>query len=113
MPDVIKNEFTFEFTAIVRNSKGDYFADQARVDGLKAGETKTVYFVSYQDTGVKSSQIAEMDLAVAINNSTGYKHMFVREITTNDKTKAFAQYDDGYNDTVAFNSSSIFATIGK
>ena len=113
MPDVIKNEFTFEFTGIVYNSKGYYFADNAKVDGLKAGETKTVYFVSYQDTGVKSRQIAEMRLAVMINNSTGYQHMFVRSISTSDKTTAYAKFDIGQADNVKFDSTSIWKGIGK
>ena len=113
MPDVIKNDFTFEFTGIVYDSKGEYFADKLKVDGLKAGETKTVYLVSYQDTGVKSSQIAEMDIAVAINNSTGYQHMFTREISTFDKSTAFASYSHGVADNVKFDSTSIWKGIGK
>ena len=113
MPDVIKNEFTFEFSGTVRNSKGDYFADSVTVRGMKAGETKTVYLVSFQDTGVKSSQIAEMSLAVMINNATGYQHMFVREISTSDKTTAYAKFDIGQADNVKFDSTSIWKGIGK
>lgn len=113
MPDVIKNEFTFEFSGTVRNSKGDYFADSVTIRGMKAGETKTVYLVSFQDTGVKSSQIAEMSLAVMINNATGYQHMFVREISTSDKTTAYAKFDIGQADNVKFDSTSIWKGIGK
>ena len=113
MPDIIKNEFTFEFTGTVYNSKGDYFADQVKVRGMKAGETKTVYLVSYQDTGVKSSQIAEMRLSVSINNATGYQSMFTRSISTSDKTTAYASFDIGQADNVKFDSTSIWKGIGK
>ena len=113
LPDVIKNEFTYTFVCTVYNSKGDYFADQARVEGLKAGETKTAYLVSFQDTGVKSSEISEIRLSVMINNATGYEHMFTRSISNTDKSTAYAKYDDGYSDNVKFDSTSIWKGIGK
>lgn len=112
LPDVIKNDFTFEFTGIVYKSNGDYFAQKIKELGVKPGETRTVYFVSYEGTSVKSSQIGEMALAVAINNSTGYQHMFTRSIESSDKTKAYAQFDIGQDDTVAFDSTSIWKGIG-
>lgn len=113
MPDVIKNEFTYTFVCTVYNSKGDYFADQARVEGLKAGETKTAYLVSFQDTGVKSSEISEIRLSVMINNATGYEHMFTRSISNTDKSTAYAKFDIGQADNVKFDSTSIWKGIGK
>ena len=113
LPDVIKNEFTYTFICTVYNSKGDYFADQARVEGLKAGETKTAYLVSFQDTGVKSSEISEIRLSVMINNATGYEHMFTRSISNTDKSTAYAKFDIGQADNVKFDSTSIWMGIGK
>ena len=113
MPDVIKNECTFEFVASVYDSNGDYFAKKARVENLKAGETKTVYLVSYEGTGVKSSQIAEMELAVMIYTNATNDCMFVREISTFDKSTAFASYSHGVADNVKFDSTSIWKGIGK
>jgi len=111
LPKEIANDFTFEFVSNVYNSNGDYFADTISVK-LKSGETKTVYFVSFKDTGVLRSEIAKMSVGVMINNSSN-KHMFVHTVDTTSKTKALESWYNGRNSTVDFDSSSIFSGIGK
>ena len=111
LPTDIKGDFTFSFAATVYKSNGDYFADGIYAD-LKAGESKKVYFVSYQDTGVKSSQIGTMSVGVMVDNSE-HKHMFVRSIYSNDKTTAYGTWYDGAQDNSSLNSSIVWAGIEK
>lgn len=111
LPTEIQNAFTFEFVADVNKSNGDYFADRIRVN-LKSGESKTVYFVSYEDTGVKSSQIGEISVGVMVDNSEG-KHMFVRSIYSTDKQTAYGTWYDGSYDNISMDSSAVWRGIGK
>lgn len=111
LPTDIQNNFTFEFTADVNKSNGDYFADRVRVN-LKPGESKTVYFVSFEDTGVKSFQIDEMSIGVMINNSEN-KYMFVRSIYSSAKSTAYGTWYDGEKETTSFDSSAVWSGIGK
>lgn len=111
LPSEIQNDFTFNFNAAVTKPNGDYFADRIRVN-LKSGESKTVYFISYQDTGVKSSQIGNMHIGIAIENSEG-KSMFTRSIENNDKSNAYGIWYDGSTETTSLDSSAIWKGINK
>lgn len=111
LPSEIQNDFTFNFNAAVTKPDGDYFADRIRVN-LKSGESRTVYFVSYQDTGVKSSQIGIMHIGIAIENSEG-KSMFTRSIENNDKSNAYGVWYDGSTETTSLDSSAVWQSIGK
>lgn len=111
LPTEIQNDFTFNFNAAVTKPNGDYFADRIRVN-LKSGESKTVYFVSYQDTGVKSSQIGDMHIGVAIENSEG-KSMFTRSIENNDKSNSYGTWHNGLDDTIKLDSSAVWQGIKK
>lgn len=111
LPTEIQNDFTFNFNAAVTRPNGDYFADRIRVN-LKSGESKTVYFVSYENTGVKSSQIGDMHVGIAIENSEG-KSMFTRSIENNDKSNAYGIWYDGSTETTSLNSSAVWVGINK
>lgn len=111
LPTEISKDFTFQFVSDVYKSNGDYFADTIRVD-LKSGESKTVYFVSYSDTGVSKSEISVMSVGVMINNSSN-KHMLIHTVDTGSKTKALETWYDGSKESVNFDSSAIFSGIGK
>lgn len=111
LPTEIKGNFTYNFSADMTKSNGDYFTDILRVS-LKSGESKKLYFVSYQDTGVKSNQIGLMSVGVYITNSAG-KSMFVRHIDTSDKTTAYGTWHNGLSDNIALDSSAVWAGIGK
>lgn len=115
LPDEIKNSFTFTFNATVTKSNGDYFATQASADNVKPGETVKVYFYSYASEGTKGITKNQIDIATAavmIQNADG-KEMFIRKVNTTDKTHAVGVWYDGETETVDYNSSAIFAGIGK
>lgn len=115
LPDEIKDSFTFKFNVEVSKSNGDLFATDANADGVKPGETVKVYFYSFASEGTKGitkNQIDSISVGVIINNSKN-QHMFIREVSSNDKTHAYGEWYDGETETVDYNSSAIFAGIGK
>ncbi|MBR5228365.1 MAG: S-layer homology domain-containing protein [Firmicutes bacterium] len=113
LPEAIAEDFTYTLSSIVYDSNGYYFADDVRFENMKPGETRTGYFkLWWKDGYAKSKQIKEISLAVWLPNVDGNK-MFIRKIYNTDKAIAYAQYDDGYSDNVAFDSTAIWAGIGK
>ena len=114
LPEAIAEDFTYTFSSIVYDSQGYYFADDVKFYNMKPGETKTGYFkLWWKDSYAKSRQIDEISIGVWLENVDGYT-MFIREISNTDKTTAYARYENGgYPDNVPFDSTAIWAGIGK
>lgn len=112
LPDVIKDDFTFTFDATPYKANGDYFTMSCHPDGVKQGESVTLYLEGFWGEMVRSSDIAVLSLAVMINDSTGYRNMFVRSIESSHKDTANASWNDGSIDFVSFDSTAIFAPLG-
>lgn len=115
LPDEIKDSFIFKFNTFVYKSNGDYFATSADADNVKPGETVKLYFYSYASEGTKGitkDQIGSVSVSVMIDGKNS-GHMFVRTVSSNDKSHAYGTWYDGEKETVDYNSSAIFAGIGK
>lgn len=112
LPNELKNDFSFNFTADGYKSNGNYM-DAGIIDiTLKSGETKKVYFEAYNGGGITSSQIGSMYVAVDIS-SNSYNYMMIHRVDSTNKTKALEQWYDSREKVVDFNSSAIFSGIGK
>ena len=112
LPSEIANDFTFNMSADVCKSNGDYFADPISVT-LKSGETKKVYFNSYSGGKVTKSEIGSMTIGVYIYaNGDVSKSMFTRGIESGYKTTANGKWYDGSLDTATLDSSAVWAGLG-
>ena len=112
LPSEIANDFTFNMSADVCKSNGDYFADPISVT-LKSGETKKVYFNSYSGGKVTKSEIGSMTIGVYIYaNGDVSKSMFTRGIESGYKTTANGKWYDGSLDTATLDSSAVWSGLG-
>ena len=112
LPSEIANDFTFNMSADVCKSNGDYFADPISVT-LKSGETKKVYFNSYSGGKVTKSEIGSMTIGVYIYaNGDVSKSMFTRSIYSDVKGTANATWYDGSLDAAKLDSSAVWAGLG-
>ncbi len=119
LPDELPEyEYTFNITAYDNN--GDYAnAPYTRRYTLKQGETKKVYLVDYGVEGMGGDNIksvnglSEITLSVEIiseNNDDG--GMFIRKISSTNKSTAYATWYDGEPDPVALDHSAVWEGLG-
>lgn len=113
LPDVIKGDFKISYSFVLHKSNGDYFAEDIDFT-LKSGETKKVYFNSFEDTKVLKGQIGSASIRISVNNTSNGRYMKDITVKTSDTSKARV---DWYNNTngsfIDYNSNHIFAGIGK
>lgn len=113
LPDVIKEDFKISYSFGVCKDNGDYFADGIDIT-LKSGETKKVYFNSFEDTKVLKGQIGEATIRISVNNTNNGRYSKAITVKTSDKSKAKVDwYDNTNGTTIDYNSNHIFAGIGK
>lgn len=115
LPDEIKDSFTFKLNVGVEKSNGDLFATDVNADGVKSGETVKVYFYSFASEGTQGitrNQIDNISVNISILNSRK-SYMFVRKVNSTDKTHAQGVWYNGNTETIDYNSSAIFAGVGK
>lgn len=113
LPDVIKGDFKIVYTFRVEDSNGDYFAEDI-VLTLGVGETKKVYFNSFEDTKISSSNIGNASVVVSICNVNSGSYLKSFSVDTHNKVKGVSTRYDGTNPSIIdYNSNHIFAGIGK
>lgn len=111
--DVIKGDFKISYSFGVRKDNGDYFADGIDIM-LNSGETKKVYFNSFEDTKVLKGQIGVASVYINIYNIKNGRYSKSLTVESTNKSKAMVDWYDGNNDSVIdYNSNHIFAGIGK
>ena len=86
LPDVIKGDFKISYSFVLHESNGDYFAEDVDFT-LKSGETKKVYFNSFEDTKVLKGQIGSASIRISVNNASNGRYMKSIPVKTSEKTK--------------------------
>jgi hypothetical protein len=113
LPDVIKGDFKISYSFGVCKANGDYFADGIDFT-LTSGETKKVYFNSFEDTKVLKGQIGDAGIRISVNNVSNGRYMKAITVDSYNKSKARVDWYSGTNGTtIDYNSNHIFAGIGK
>ena len=113
LPDVIKGDFKISYSFGVRKDNGDYFADGIDIT-LNSGETKKVYFNSFEDTKVLKGQIGVASVYINIYNTKNGRYMKSLTVESTNKSKARVDWYSNTNSSVIdYNSNHIFAGIGK
>ena len=112
LPDELKNDF--EFTV----GGGFYRADGSNIDSIaqkvKSGEHLKVYVTDFEDNNVKKGIISSVDITVSVRSIKLLNSVLSHTVYSNSKTQAVeAWYDNNGNSIVEYNSSHIFAGIGK
>lgn len=112
LPDELKNDF--EFTV----GGGFYRADGSNIDSIaqkvKSGEHLKVYVTDFEDNNVKKGIISSADVTVSVRSIKLLNSVLSHTVYSNSKTQAVeAWYHNNNNSIVEYNSSHIFAGIGK
>ena len=113
LPDVIKDDFRISYDFVLHAPNGDYFSESIHFV-LKPGESKKVYFNSFEDTKVLKSQIGDASLRVAIGTTENGNYMKDMYISSTSKTKVRSDWYSDTNSTfIDYDGSHIFSGIGK
>ena len=112
LPDELKNDFVFAFGG------GFWRADGSNIGMLslqaKSGEHIKVYVTDFEDNNVKKNVIATVQVSVSVKSVKLLDSVLSHTVYSNSKTQAKeAWYDNNGNSIVEYNSSHIFAGIGK
>ena len=113
LPDVIKGDFEVRYRVVLSEPNGDYFAENVNFT-LNSGETKKVYFNSFEDTKVLKGQIGSATIRISVDNTSNGRYMKSITVDSYNKSKARVDRYDGTNpSTIDYNSNHIFVGIGK
>lgn len=112
LPDELKNDF--EFTV----GGGFYRVDGSNIGRIaqkvKSGEHLKVYITDFEDNNVKKGIINSAEVTVSVRSIKLLDSVLSHTVYSNSKTQAKeAWYDNNGNSIVEYNSSHIFAGIGK
>ena len=112
LPDELKNDFVFAFGG------GFWRADGSNIGMLslqaKSGEHIKVYVTDFEDNNVKKNIIATAQVSVSVKSVKLLNSVLSHTVYSNSKTQAKeAWYHNNNNSIVEYNSSHIFAGIGK
>lgn len=102
---------TFGYLAEPINAQDNYFTDIMRIT-LNPGESSKQYFVSYQDTSIRASQIAYMEVLTWVN-VPDCNRMLTHRADTTSKTKVLEKWHYGDYSAIDFDVSHIFKGINK
>ena len=112
LPDELKNHFVFTFGG------GFWRADGSNIDMIaqkvKSGEYMKVYITDFEDNNVKKDIIDSAQVTVSVQSAKLLENMLSHTVYMYSKTQAKeAWYHNNNNSIVEYNSSHIFAGIGK
>ena len=112
LPDELKNDF--EFTV----GGGFYRVDGSNIGRIaqkvKSGEHLKVYITDFEDNNVKKGIINSAEVTVSVRSIKLLDSVLSHTVYSNSKTQAKeAWYHNNNNSIVEYNSSHIFAGIGK
>ena len=112
LPAELQNDFVFAFGG------GFWRADGSNIGMLslqaKSGEHIKVYVTDFEDNNVKKNIIATAQVSVSVKSVKLLNSVLSHTVYSNSKTQAKeAWYDNNNNSIVEYNSSHIFAGIGK
>ncbi len=114
LPDIIKDEYVFDYTFDVYRANGDYFAEGIWFI-LKPGESKRAHFVSFDETSVTLNMLgngyAKAGVMIMSNKTNRYPIFTANSLYP--KRGVLQRSDSMSAEAIDYDSTHIWKAIGK